>query len=156
MPIIPDTELLGKRVITDDAADVGELGDIYVDIYDWHVTKFDLRIEKKYAERLGLETGLMKRPTVQIKTYMVRAVGDVVHLKGGLDELRQGTKAVQPPKPEGPAPAAAPATTQGKKEKDKDRDRDRDKERAKERAAEPKRSRPSYDASDDKPRGLQS
>ena len=111
MPIIADTELLGKRVITDDAADVGELGDIYVDIYDWHVTRFDLRIEKKYAERLGLAAGLMKRPTVQIKTYMVRAVGDVVHLKGGLDELRQGTRAVQPPKPEEEATGDAEPTT---------------------------------------------
>ena len=147
MPIIPDTELLGKRVITDDAADVGELGDIYVDIYDWHVTRFDLRIEKKYAERLGLESGLMKRPSLQIKTYMVRAVGDVVHLKGGLDELKQGTRAVQPPKPEAPAKAAsapAPATAPSKKEKD----------RAKEKPAEQKRTRRSYDEPDDKPRTL--
>ncbi len=141
MPIIPDTELIGKRVITDDAADVGELGDIYVDIYDWHVTRFDLRIEKKYAERLGLESGIMKRPSVQIKTYMVRAVGDVVHLKGGLDELRQGSKVVQPPKPEAPAkPGTAPtqSTAPAKKEK----------------PTEHKRSKPSRDTSDDKPRGL--
>lgn len=141
MPIIPDTQLIGKRVITDDAADVGELGDIYVDIYDWHVTRFDLRIEKKYAERLGLESGIMKRPSVQIKTYMVRAVGDVVHLKGGLDELKQGTKAVQPPKPEAPAkaaPTSAPAPVRGKKEK----------------PAEHKRSKSRRGEPDDKPRGL--
>jgi len=97
MTIIKDTELTGKRVITDDAADVGSVGDIYVDVYDWHITRFDLRVEKSYVERLGAEGRMLRKSIVPIRTHMVRAVGDVVHLKDGLDELKRSTKLVQPP-----------------------------------------------------------
>jgi sporulation protein YlmC with PRC-barrel domain len=97
MPIIKDTELTGKRVITDDAADVGTVGDIYVDVYDWHITRFDLRVEKSYVERLGAEGRMLRKSIVPIRTHMVRAVGDVVHLKDGLEELKRSTKLVQPP-----------------------------------------------------------
>jgi len=104
MTIIKDTELTGKRVITDDAADVGTVGDIYVDVHDWHITRFDLRVDKQYTERLGAEGRMLRKSVLPIRTHMVRAVGDVVHLKDGLEELKRGTKLVQPPaKEERPA-----------------------------------------------------
>jgi len=97
MTIIKDTELTGKRVITDDAADVGTVGDIYVDVHDWHITRFDLRVDKQYTERLGAEGRMLRKSVLPIRTHMVRAVGDVVHLKDSLEELKRGTKLVQPP-----------------------------------------------------------
>ncbi len=104
MTIIKDTELTGKRVITDDAADVGTVGDIYVDVYDWHITRFDLRVEKGYVERLGAEGRMLRRSVIPVRTHMVRAVGDVVHLKDSLEDLKRSTKLVQPPaKEERPA-----------------------------------------------------
>jgi len=96
MTIIKDSDLVGKHVILEDAADVGTVGDIYVDVYDWHITKFDLVVDKKYVERLGVDKKLIRRTTLPIKTHMVRAVGDVVHLSGNVEELRKSTRAVQP------------------------------------------------------------
>ncbi len=121
MPIIRDTELSGKRVITDDAADVGTVGDIYVDVHDWHITRFDLRVEKRYTERLGAEGRVLRRSVIPIRTHMVRAVGDVVHLKENLDDLKRSTKPVQPPskkdaKEEPKAEAKAEARAEAKAE----------------------------------------
>ena len=113
MGIIKDSELAGKHVILEDASDVGTVGDIYVDVYDWHITRFDLVVDKKYFERLEVDKKMIRRTTLPIKTHLVRAVGDVVHLNGNVEELRRATRAVQPHEAAKDAHAASPA----KKEK---------------------------------------
>jgi sporulation protein YlmC with PRC-barrel domain len=97
MAIIKDSDVAGKRVIMEDASDVGTLTDIYVDTLDWRITKFDIRIEKRYAERLGREKGLLKRPVITAPIHLLKSVGDVVHLKGGIDDLAKTQKAILPP-----------------------------------------------------------
>ena len=96
MGIIKDSDLVGKHVILEDASDIGTVGDIYVDVYDWHITKFDLVVDKRYIERLEADKKMIRRTTLPIKTHLVRAVGDVVHLNGNIEELRRATRAVQP------------------------------------------------------------
>jgi sporulation protein YlmC with PRC-barrel domain len=107
--IIKDSDLLGKHVILEDACDVGTVGDIYVDVFDWHITKFDLVVDKRYIERLGVDKSMIRKSRLPIKTHLVRAVGDVVHLNGSLEELRRSTRAVQPHETakEAPAPPGA-------------------------------------------------
>jgi len=108
--IIKDSELVGKHVILEDASDVGTVGDIYVDVFDWHITKFDLVVDKRYIERLGLDKSIIRKSRLSIKTHLVTAVGDVVHLNGSIEELRRSTRAVQPheaAKEASAAPAAA-------------------------------------------------
>jgi sporulation protein YlmC with PRC-barrel domain len=96
MAIMKDSDVSGKRVILEDASDVGILVDVYVDTLDWRITKFDIRIEKRYAERLGREKGLLKRPVITAPIHMLKSVGDVVHLKGGVDDLAKTQKAILP------------------------------------------------------------
>ena len=116
--IIKDSDLVGKHVITEDASDIGTVGDIYVDVYDWHITKFDLVVDKRYIERLEVDKKLVRRSTLPIKTHLVRAVGDVVHLNGNLEELRRATRAVQPHAAAKEA-HAAPATRKERAEEPK-------------------------------------
>ncbi|NIU50332.1 MAG: hypothetical protein GWN74_14900 [Thermoplasmata archaeon] len=92
-----DTDVTGKRVILEDASDVGILTDIYVDTLDWRITGLDIRIEKRYAERLGKEKGLLKKPVITAPIHLLKSVGDVVHFTGGLDDLAKTQKAILPP-----------------------------------------------------------
>jgi sporulation protein YlmC with PRC-barrel domain len=94
--VVKDSDLMGKHVILEDACDVGTVGDIYVDVYDWHITRFDLVVDKKYIERLGAEKSVIRKSLLPIKTHLVSAVGDVVHLTGGIEDLRRSTRSVQP------------------------------------------------------------
>jgi hypothetical protein len=61
------------------------------------MTKLDVRIEKRYAERLGKEKGLLKKPVISAPIHLLNSVGDVVHLKGDMDELAKTQKAILPP-----------------------------------------------------------
>jgi len=96
MAIMKDSDVSGKRVILEDASDVGVLIDIYVDTLDWRITKFDIRIEKRYAERLGREKGFLKKPVISAPIHLLKSVGDVVHLKGSIDDLAKTQKAILP------------------------------------------------------------
>ena len=115
MTIIKDTDIQGKRCILEDASDVGSITDIYVDTVDWRVTKFDVKLEKRYAERMGIEHGIIKKTRIPVRIHFLKSVGDVVHLKGNVDDLARSQKTVvaeaPPPRPAAPPPkpAAKPA-----------------------------------------------
>jgi sporulation protein YlmC with PRC-barrel domain len=129
MGIIKDSELAGKHVILEDASDVGTVGDIYVDVYDWHITKFDLVVDKRYIERLEVDKKMIRRTTLPIKTHLVRAVGDVVHLNGSVEELRRSTRAVQPHETAKEAHAASAAKKEKVEEPKRYQHRDHDDEK---------------------------
>ncbi len=94
--ILKDTEITGKRVILEDASDIGLVTDIFVDTLDWRITRLDVKVEKRYAERLGLEKSLIKKATCPVKIHFLKSVGDVVHLKGDLDDLAKSQKRILP------------------------------------------------------------
>lgn len=94
--IIKDTEITGKRVILEDASDIGVVTDVFVDTLDWRITRLDVRIEKRYADRLGLEKGLLKKVICPVKIHFLKSVGDVVHLKGDMDDLAKSQKRILP------------------------------------------------------------
>ncbi len=94
--IIKDMEITGKRVILEDASDIGMVMDVFVDTLDWRITKLEVKVEKRYAERLGLEKGLLKKAICPIKIHFLKSVGDVVHLKGDLDDLAKSQKRILP------------------------------------------------------------
>ncbi len=94
--VIKDTEITGKRVILEDACDIGMVTDVFVDTLDWRITKLDVKIEKRYADRLGLEKGLLKKTICPVKIHFLKSVGDVVHLKGDLDDLAKSLKRILP------------------------------------------------------------
>ncbi|UCC94073.1 MAG: PRC-barrel domain-containing protein [Thermoplasmata archaeon] len=96
MPIKKDTDLYGKRVILEDASDVGTLADIYVDTSDWRMTHLDIRLEKRYTERLGMEKALLKKPVITVPIHLLMQVEDVVHLKGDIDDLAKTQKTILP------------------------------------------------------------
>jgi sporulation protein YlmC with PRC-barrel domain len=96
MPIKKDTDIYGKKVILEDASDVGTLVDIYVDTSDWRMTRLDVRLEKKYIERLGVEKGLLKKPIISVPIHLLGMVEDVVHLKGDIDNLAKTQKTILP------------------------------------------------------------
>ncbi len=99
MAIIKDLDIKGKRVILEDASDVGSIVDIFVETSDWRVTQFAIKLEKRYAERLGLETGLLKKTVIPVKIHFLKSVHDVVHFKGNIDDLAKSQKKVLPPEP---------------------------------------------------------
>ena len=94
--IIKDTEITGKRVILEDASDIGTVMDVFVDTLDWRITKLDVKVEKRYAVRLGLEKGILKKTICPVKIHFLKSVGDVVHLKGDLDDLAKSQKRILP------------------------------------------------------------
>jgi sporulation protein YlmC with PRC-barrel domain len=101
MAIIKDEDIEGKRVILEDASDVGSIVDVYVNTSDWRVTQLDVKLEKRYAERMGLEVGLLKKTIIPVKIHFLKSVGDVVHLKGNIDDLAKSQKTVLPPSSDG-------------------------------------------------------
>ena len=54
-------------------------------------------MEQRYAERMGLETALLKKTVIPVKIHFLKSVGDVVHLKGTIDDLSKSQKTVLPP-----------------------------------------------------------
>ncbi len=108
--ILKDIEITGKRVILEDASDIGVVTDVFVDTLDWRITKLEVKIEKRYADRLGLEKGLLKKAICPVKIHFLKSVGDVVHLKGDLDDLAKSQKRILPAA-ERKAAAAAVATS---------------------------------------------
>lgn len=110
MGVIKDTEIEGKKVILEDASAIGHVTDVFIETSDWRITKFTVRLEKRYAERLGVESGLLKKPMIPVLIHTVKSVGDVVHIKGSLDDLKRSQKTVtpetrpEPPKETKPAP----------------------------------------------------
>ncbi len=96
MAIIRDLDITGKRVILEDASDVGTLIEVHVDTLDWRITKFDIKLEKRYAGRVGVDKGLLKKPTITVPIHLLKSVGDVVHLKGTIDDLAKTQKTILP------------------------------------------------------------
>lgn len=96
MVIMKDTDVTGKRVILEDASDVGTLTEVYADTLDWRITRFDIKLEKRYAPRVGVDAGLFKKPTISVPIHLLKSVGDVVHLKGTVDDLAKTQKSVLP------------------------------------------------------------
>jgi sporulation protein YlmC with PRC-barrel domain len=111
MVIVKDSHIHGKRVILEDASDIGVITDVYVDTSDWRITKFDVKLEKRYAERMGLDPPLIKKMIIPIRIHFLKSVGDVVHLKGDVDDIAKSQKRIvagEPPSP--PSPPKKPAT----------------------------------------------
>ena len=94
--IIKDSDLTGKRVILEDASNIGFVTDVFVDTLDWRITRLDVKLENRYVERLGLEKGLLKKTICPVKIHFLKSVGDVVHLKGNLDDLAKSQKRILP------------------------------------------------------------
>lgn len=107
--IIKDTDITGKRVILEDASNIGMVIDVFVDTLDWRITRLDVRVEKRYIERLGLEKALLKKTVCPVKIHFLKSVGDVVHLKGDLDDLAKSQKRILPAAERKAAAAAAAA-----------------------------------------------
>ncbi len=109
MGVIKDTEIEGKKVILEDASAIGYVSDVHIETSDWRITKLTIRLEKRYAERLGVESGLLKKPLIPVLIHTVKSVGDVVHLKGTLDDLKRSQKTVTPEtRPEPPKETKPP------------------------------------------------
>jgi sporulation protein YlmC with PRC-barrel domain len=115
--IIKDTEITGKRVILEDASDIGMVTDVFVDTLDWRITRLDVKVEKRYAERLGLEKGLLKKAICPVKIHFLKSVGDVVHLKGNMDDLAKSQKRILPAAERKAAAKAAKASPPPKTKK---------------------------------------
>ncbi len=115
--IIKDTEITGKRVILGDASDIGMVTDVFVDTLDWRITRLDVKVEKRYAERLGLEKGLLKKAICPVKIHFLKSVGDVVHLKGNMDDLAKSQKRILPAAERKAAAKAAKASAPPKAKK---------------------------------------
>ena len=115
--IIKDTEITGKRVILEDASDIGMVTDVFVDTLDWRITRLDVKVEKRYAERLGLEKGLLKKAICPVKIHFLKSVGDVVHLKGNMDDLAKSQKRILPAAERKAAAKAAKASAPPKAKK---------------------------------------
>ena len=114
--IIRDTEITEKRVIMEDASDIGLVLDIFVDTLDWRITRLDVKVENRYAARLGLEKGLLKKAICPVKIHFLKSVGDVVHLKGTVEDLARAQKRILPAaERKATEEAKAPKATEAKK-----------------------------------------
>lgn len=82
------SKVMGKRVIGANAYMLGEVMGADVDTGKWQVTHLHVSITDDAARELGFKKPFMGSVVVCLPVSLIQAVGDVITLNKGIDELR--------------------------------------------------------------------
>jgi sporulation protein YlmC with PRC-barrel domain len=85
---ITSGELKGKEVIGPQGALLGKVTEVNLDPNSWQVTSFQLALDGKVAEQIGLKKRFGKND-MPLKSSYVGEVGDKMLVKASRDELIQ-------------------------------------------------------------------
>jgi sporulation protein YlmC with PRC-barrel domain len=74
-------KMIGLKVITLDAQNLGEIDGVHADIKTWTITDLDIKLHKEAIKEMGLKKPKLGSLTVTIPITYVRQFGDVITLK---------------------------------------------------------------------------
>jgi sporulation protein YlmC with PRC-barrel domain len=81
------SKINGRRVITADAYDLGEVDGTHINEKTWMTTHLDVDLTKDAAEKLGLNKPMLGSVTVSLPIMHIKQLGDVVTLNKSLSDL---------------------------------------------------------------------
>jgi len=81
-------KLMGKKVIGANAYMLGEVNGAQIDTEKWQVTHLHVSLTDEAIRELGFKKPFMGSVTVCLPVSLVQAVGDVITLNKGINELR--------------------------------------------------------------------
>jgi sporulation protein YlmC with PRC-barrel domain len=93
--MIKVSTLTGKKVITIDAFNVGEVSGVNVDPKQWKITHIDVSLTKEATQELGFKKPFMGHITIFVPVKLIKGFGDVISLNKTREELR-GIPEVEP------------------------------------------------------------
>ncbi|MBE6524990.1 MAG: hypothetical protein IJF47_01670 [Candidatus Methanomethylophilaceae archaeon] len=82
------SSLLGKRIITSDGITLGFIENILIDLDNWFVHSFRVKLDKSAYEALSLKKGLFSKTISGILTTSVSAVSDNIMLRVSANTLK--------------------------------------------------------------------
>ena len=82
------SKLIGKRVIGANAYALGEINGADVDTVKWQVTHLHVSLTDEATRELGFKKPFMGSVTACLPVPLIQAVGDVITLNKGINELR--------------------------------------------------------------------
>jgi sporulation protein YlmC with PRC-barrel domain len=86
--LVSVSELNGKKVIGASAFTLGEVEGAEVEIKNWQITHFQVKLTNEATERLGFKKPVIGHLVVLLPVTTIKAVGDVVSLDRSIEELK--------------------------------------------------------------------
>jgi len=86
--MIKVSTMMGKKVITSDAFDVGEVEGAELDPDRWKITHIDVSLTKEATNELGFKKPFMGHISICVPVNLIKGLGDVITLKKTREELR--------------------------------------------------------------------
>lgn len=101
-------KLLGRRVLTQDGTEIGEIEAFHVDTDTWMIRAAEVRLERKFLDDLRLKKPLIGSQSVKLGLDLVSGVSDAMVLRLTLQGLADHLTPKGPEVPAETAPAEAP------------------------------------------------
>lgn len=78
----------GRKVISADALEIGEIVDIIVETVTWRVESLQVKVRKEAAEKIGVSRGVLRGGTFNLPVELIQSVGDSIVLSASSTELK--------------------------------------------------------------------
>jgi sporulation protein YlmC with PRC-barrel domain len=106
-----DSQLIGRRVVSQDGHLLGEVSDIVIDTGTWQVIQLAVRLRRSALGAFRLKKPIFGTHTIRLAAGDVSGVGDAVVLRHRREEIKfpTGPELPEPgviPPPPGPPPTA--------------------------------------------------
>ncbi|MBT8468861.1 MAG: hypothetical protein KJN97_08940 [Deltaproteobacteria bacterium] len=88
MAVFGSRQLVGKRVVSQDGTDVGEVQGFDVDVEFWRIVTVEIKIERDALEALGLKKPIFGTQSVRLACDQISGVSDSVVLKHKTKDVR--------------------------------------------------------------------
>ncbi len=82
------SNLVDKKIVSADDIFIGTISDVFVDLDNWYVHSFRIKLDKNACDILGLKKGLFAKTISGVLTSYVRTMTEFVYLKLTADDLR--------------------------------------------------------------------
>jgi sporulation protein YlmC with PRC-barrel domain len=87
MSVIGTRDLIGKSVVSQDGAEIGDIQALDIDVETWKVVTVEIRLERGVLEKLNLKKPLLGSQSVRIAAERISGVSDQVVLKNTVDQI---------------------------------------------------------------------
>jgi len=84
-------ELIGKKVICEEAVTIGEVRGAEADINNWKITHLLVKLTKEAANELHFQKRFLA-PTVSMPVSFIKAIGDVITIQQSISGLLESHK----------------------------------------------------------------
>ena len=81
------SNLNGKKVITTDAFEFGEVSGVEMDPGRWKITHMHVSLTKEATNELGFKKPLLGHITICLPVNLIKGLGDVITLRKKREEL---------------------------------------------------------------------